>query len=123
MRRTLGVGLVLAGLAAGIASCSSTPPPTPAPTVAASAWDPRGDTIDRAAATWKRQQPPAYAYTFAHAGPAGGGSSWTYRVSGLEGDVELQHLSGTAQPAAAEPAMTIEGLYDVARAALSSGAF
>src|SRR6188472_2025270 len=113
MRRTLGVGLVLASLAVGVTACSSTPPPTPAPTVEAPTWDPRKDAIDQSSAIWDRQRPPAYAYTFEREGPPGSGTSSTYRVSGLEGDVQLQHVAGAKQPAAGEAAMTVEGLYDV----------
>ena len=123
MRRTLGVGLVLASLAVGVTACSSTPPPTPAPTVEAPTWDARKDAIDQSSAIWDRQRPPAYAYTFEREGPPGSGTSSTYRVSGLEGDVQLQHVAGTKQPAAGEAAMTVEGLYDVARAALASDRF
>ena len=107
MRRTLSVGLVLGmSLATVVAACSSTPPATPAPTVETPSWDPRKDQIDQAAAIWDRQEPPGYAYTFDHAGASGDGASWGYRVSGLEGDVEVQHVVVQAhahrRPAAGE---------------------
>ena len=124
MRRTLSVGLVLATcVATGVAACSSTPPATPAPTVETPSWDPRQDQIDQAAAIWQRHEPPGYAYTFDHAGPAGDGASWQYRVSSLEDDVEVQHLSGLVQAAGDAGSMSVAGLFDAARGALSSSAF
>ena len=122
MRRTLSLGLVLATcVATGVAACSSTPPPTPAPTVETPTWDPRKDQIDQAAAIWERQQPPGYAYTFDHAGPPGDGAAWRYRVSALEHDVEVQHLSGLAQPAGAEGRMAVDGLNPALECAGSDG--
>ncbi len=44
-------------------------------------------------------------------------------MSGLEGDVEVQHVSGLAQPADQEARMAVDGLYDEARGALASDAF
>lgn len=124
MRRTLSVGLVLStSLAVGVASCSSTPPPTPAPTVETPSWDPRRDAIDQAQAIWERQRPPAYAYTLEHAGTPGDDDAWTYRVSGLEGGVQVQLVSGAAQPADAAASMSVEGLFDAARAGLASDGF
>jgi hypothetical protein len=118
MRRTLGGAVVLVLLAA---ACGSTPPPTPPPaTPAAAAWDPRRDAIDEHAAIWSKHQPAAYAYDLDHEGD---GQTWRYHVSGLEGSAQVQHVSGTTLPDAALSGVTVDGLFDSARAALASSAF
>ncbi len=118
MRRTLGVALVLALLAAACgASAAPTPPPA---TPAASAWDPRRDAIEQHEGIWAKHQPAAYAYDLAHEGD---GRTWRYHVSGLEGAAEVVHRSGGALPDAALAGLTIDGLFQRARDSLASPAF
>ena len=118
MRRTLGGGLVLVLLSAG---CGSTPPPTPPPaTPVAAVSDPRQEAIDQHAGTWATHQPAAYAFDLDHEGDD---RTWRYHVSGLEGGAQVQHVSGTILPDAALSGLTVDGLFDRARAALASSGF
>ena len=118
MARHRGWGLAAAWLVAAwlVAACGGpviTPPPvTPAPTR-----DPRGDVIDQAEAAWKAQQPDTYAYTSSLT-RGGDGTVTTYRVTGMDGHVERQAISGGAPADSADPP-TVEGAYDAARAALA----
>ena len=117
MRSTLG-GVVFVALL--VAACGSTPPATPpADTPAPSAWDPRADAIDQHAAIWARHQPAAYEYDLdtTGQGPA------AYHVSGVEGATQVQHLSGPVLPDADQASVTVEGLFQRARSALSDPSF
>ena len=83
-----GLGFVLA-----IAACGPAPTPLPPPASSPTP-DPRLTVLDDRAATWKGHRPPTYAYTFTHA--ATGMPSWDfrYRVTSMEGHVEVQRVSG-----------------------------
>jgi hypothetical protein len=121
LRTTFGVAL---GLALVVAACSSTPPPTPPPaTPAPSTWDPRADAIEQHAGVWQGHQPAAYAYTLDHEAGTASGQAWQYHVSGLEGATQVQHLSGPALPDAALGDVTVDGLFQRARDALSDPGF
>jgi hypothetical protein len=121
LRSTLGGAL---GFALLLAACTSTPPPTPPPaTPAPSVWDARKDAIDQHAGLWALHQPAAYAYTLDHEGATGDDPPYGYRVSGLEGAVQVQHLGGPVVPDSGTTALTVDGLFQRARDALATPAF
>jgi Family of unknown function (DUF6174) len=110
----LAAWLMAASLATGCGGPSVTPSPpaTPVPTV-----DPRRAEIDQAEAAWEAHQPDSYAYT-ASLTRGGSDAVTAYRVTGMDGRVELQAV--TDQAAADAEAMTIEGLFEAVRSRLDA---
>ena len=55
-------------------------------------------SIDAAQARWVARQPSTYAFTFTHLGPSGVGWNWRYRVTSLDGRVQVQALNPGPSP-------------------------
>lgn len=121
--------IVAAFIVLGSTSCSaavSSPPrpsapPPPSASVAESghpaqaSQDPRLATIDAAEARWVARRPSTYAFTYVHRGPAGVGWDWRYRVTALDGGVQVQSLDGSAHSPDEAARISVDGLFDLLR--------
>jgi Family of unknown function (DUF6174) len=114
---------LIALIAVGTVGCASTvssvtpPPSNPASVERPSplSTDPRFARIDAAEAQWVARRPSTYAFTYAHRGPSGVGWDWRYRVTALDGRVQVQWVDGYAQSSDEAARISVDGLFDLLR--------
>lgn len=123
MRKRSARLVAAALIAVGTMGCSSAvssaspSPSAPAPVERASpvSSDPRLARIDAAEAQWIARRPTTYAFTYVHRGPSGVGWDWRYRVTALDGRVQVQWMDGYAQSTDEAARISVDGLFDLLR--------